>query len=212
MCCDVFSTYIIKVLLVSRLVVALCLHDDDDDVKMKCMQLEKNVQLHRCSAWRGSVDLCLFPAPCQVTWTQSSCLSIKSPSSFPSAYYWISIKDDVALTQANKYLPPSSSPLHFTPKWCDDVEETRSLCWCLCFDLLSVFFVFFSTPCRIVVPHSHHASNDEDKDHGAQSSSHVRPVWRIFHRRHYHHRMSTLMWVHTTGNDVSVSTAYMFTD
>ena len=38
-----------------------------------------------------------------------------------------------------------------------------------------------------------HASNHQNKDHGAEPSPHVRPVRGIFHRRDHHHRMPAFM-------------------
>ena len=58
-----------------------------------------------------------------------------------------------------------------------------------CFDLL-----FFSPLAGLLYLFSQNASDDKDKDYRAQPSPHVRPVWRIFHRRNDHHRMSSLMW------------------
>lgn len=48
-------------------------------------------------------------------------------------------------------------------------------------------------PPGLLFPFSQHASDHKDKDYRAQPSPHVRPVWRIFHRRNDHHRMSSLI-------------------
>ena len=142
---------------------------------------------------RGSIDLCsplIYDYSLRLGQVTAVPLPINLPAStFPFAYYRISIKDDVALANSSS-LPRSLFLLQMA-------TETRSplipppvthalfwlgLCVCVC--------VF---PCRIVASFPKHASNDQDKDHGAQPSPHVRPVWRIFHRRNHHHRMSSLM-------------------